>query len=532
MKDKKVIDVLVVGAGPTGTSLAIDLARRGLDIRVVDKAVAGFGGSRAKGIQPRTLEIFHDLDVIDDILGGGSDYPLLGIHFGPFVIPWRMMSSRRRTAEVPFPNTWLIPQFRVDRALHRRLERLGRRIDFERELIELRQDSDLVTAKISGPDGIEEIEARYLVGGDGGSSTVRRKLGINFGGSTDEEDRMIVLDAVTHGLSRDRWHIWPGPAGRFVGACPLPHSDLFQWMIRLNEGEPPDLVEAVLRNRIQARIRDRRVQIEDVHWKSIFRPNIRLVERYRCGRIFLAGDAAHVHTPAGAQGLNTGVQDAYNLGWKLGQVLAGADTRLLDSYEAERLPIAAAVLALSTRKYNGIAKLDPSSIRRGKDETQLALTYRDGPLATRDAAPTTTLRAGDRAPGADLIDDARGQVHLFDVYRGPHFTAIAYGPRAALALDRLQWPSDGAPLKRITIDVTVTGTAGGAFTDSGHSFRRAYGLSGDTLLLVRPDGYIGHIATDGMLESTQAVMRTVTPAAGISDLPTNNNLMPAMGVHK
>jgi len=233
--------------------------------------------------------------------------------------------------------------------------------------------------------------------------------------------------------------------------------------------------------------------VRDIRWRSVFRPNIRLAEAYRRGRVFLAGDAAHVHTPAGAQGLNTGIQDAYNLGWKLGQVLAGADARLLDSYEAERLPIAAGVLGLSTKKYEGLAKLDPASLRRGKDEQQLSLTYHGGPLAPSGRDRTTTLQAGDRAPDADLPGS-----RLFDTFRGPHFTLIAYGPQAAAASDELDWPAAGAPLRRITVD-------------GQDSFRRSYGIEGDTLLLVRPDGYLGHIATRDFLASTQAAVRAMTP---------------------
>ena len=510
MKNDTPIDVLIIGAGPAGTALAIDLARRGIGIRIVDKAPHAFDGSRAKGLQPRTLEVLYDLDVLDDILAGGIVYPRLGIHLGPLTIPWRMFRQHQPTADVPFPNTWLIPQYRTDRALHARLHRLGHSVEFGRELIEFTQDAEMVTARVSAANGVEEITARYLVGADGGSSAVRKQLGIGFAGATDEQDRMLIVDAVVSGLSRDRWHIWPGQQGRFVGACPLPHSDLFQWMIRLAPDEEPPGTLAEITRRIQSHTHNQRIELHDIRWKSVFRPNIRLAESYRRGRAFIAGDAAHVHTPAGAQGLNTGIQDAYNLGWKLAQVLAGADARLLDSYEAERQPIAAGVLGLSTKKYEGIAKLDPSSIRRGTDEQQLGLSYHGGPLAPSGSDRTTTLRVGDRAPDADLVDADDGRVRLFDAYRGPHFTAIAYGARAAADLDRLDWPSTGAPLKRIIVDAATT-RADDVLMDSAHTFRRIYGLTDDTLLLIRPDGYIGHIATRDMLATTRSAAHAMTP---------------------
>jgi 2-polyprenyl-6-methoxyphenol hydroxylase-like FAD-dependent oxidoreductase len=503
-------DVLIIGAGPSGTALAIDLTRRGLDIRIIDQAPHAFDGSRAKGIQPRTQEVFADLGVLDDVLAGGSQYPKLGIHLGPLTMPWQMYSHRQPSADVPFPDTWLIPQYRTDHALHARLGTLGRSAEFRTALTELAQDAEKVTATVAAPRGTEKITARYVVGADGGSSVVRKRLGIDFEGSTDEQDRILIADAVTTGLSRDRWHLWPGLKGRFTGACPLPHSDLFQWTIRLAPREEPQLDEESLNQQIRSRTHSKHITVSGIRWTSVFRPNIRLAGSYRHGRVFLAGDAAHVHTPMGAQGLNTGVQDGYNLGWKLAQVLAGADPRLLDSYEAERLPVAAAVLGLSTEKYKDLSRFSTSSIRRGKDEQQLSLSYYGGPLASDGGDRTMALRAGDRAPDATLSEASGRQARLFDSYRGPHFTAIAYGPRAAQALDRLDWPPVGAQLKRLVIGAAAT-RADQALTDADGTFRQIYGLAGDALLLIRPDGYIGHIATSDISFAIQAAVQALTP---------------------
>ncbi|MFE9028184.1 FAD-dependent oxidoreductase [Streptomyces iakyrus] len=509
MSNPQVIDVLVIGAGPSGSAVAIDLVRRGLDVRIVDRSPQAFDGSRAKGVQPRSLEVLEDLGALHDVLAGGSIYPKLGIHAGPLALPWKMFTHREATADVPYPNTWLIPQFRTDRALHARLGELGQEIEFGRELTELTQDEDTVVAKVAGADGTEEIVARYAVGADGGSSVVRKQLGVGFVGTTDESDRVLLVDASVTGLARNRWHMWPGRGGRLIGACPLPHSDMFQWMIRLKpDEEPPAKKDDILR-RIHSHTRDRRIELHDIHWTSVFRPNIRLAENYGRGRVFLVGDAAHVHTPAGAQGLNTGVQDGYNLGWKISQVLAGADAALLDTYESERQPIAAGVLGLSTEKWGGIAKLDPSSMKRGKDEQQLALTYYGGPLAPTDGMRTSTLRVGDRAPDAELLGADGTGTRLFDVCRGPHFTAVAYGAGAARDLEVLAWPTAGAQLKRLTIGATAAD--GLAFSDPENTLKGAYGLDGDTLLLIRPDGYIGHIATRDFLITTRSAARAMTP---------------------
>ncbi|MBP5939951.1 FAD-dependent oxidoreductase [Streptomyces acidiscabies] len=503
MNDPQAIDVLVIGAGPSGSALAIDLVRRGLDVRIVDRSPHAFDGSRAKGIQPRSLEVLEDLGALDDVLAGGDVYPKLGIHAGPIGVPWKMFPRKEATPDVPYPNTWLIPQFRTDRALHARLGELGREVEFGRELTGLTQDEDTVTATVAG----EEIVARYAVGADGGSSAVRKQLDIGFAGTTDDADRVLIVDASVSGLARNRWHMWPGLGGKLIGACPLPGSDMFQWMIRLTPDEkPPQEIGAIV-DRIHSHTRNRHIQLHEIHWTSVFRPNIRLARQYGRGRVFLVGDAAHVHTPAGAQGLNTGMQDGYNLGWKLGQVLAGADPALLDTYEAERQPIAAGVLGLSTEKWGGLAKLDPSSMKRGKDEQQLALTYYGGPLAPADGDSTGTLHVGDRAPDARLLGTNGAETRLFSLFQGPHFTAIAYGPGAARDLERLDWPPTGARLKRIAVGPSAD------FSDPENTLRSAYGLTGDTLLLIRPDGYIGHIATSDFLTTTQAAVRAMTPEA-------------------
>jgi hypothetical protein len=302
-------------------------------------------------------------------------------------------------------------------------------------------------------------------------------------------------------------------------------------MIRLAPDEAAPADPAGISLRIRSHTRNQRIELHDIQWQSVFRPNIRLAQAYRRGRAFIAGDAAHVHTPMAAQGLNTGIQDAYNLGWKLAQVLAGADTRLLDTYEAERRPIAAGVLGLSTRKYDAIGKLAPSSIRRGKDEQQLGLTYYGGPLAPTGSDRTTTLRVGDRAPDAELLGADGGRVRLFEAYRGPHFTAIAYGVRAANDLEGLDWPSTGTSLKRITVGVAAT-RAEYVLLDSEHTFRRVYGLTSDTLLLIRPDGYIGHIATRDMLSTTRNVLRTMTPSVSSADRPAESDASTSAGPGK
>jgi 2-polyprenyl-6-methoxyphenol hydroxylase-like FAD-dependent oxidoreductase len=468
------IDVLVAGAGPVGSTLAADLVRRGLSVRLIDKAPKAFEGSRAKGVQPRTQEVFEDLGVLDEALAEGGAYPLMGIHLGPLTLPWRMQRQHRPTAAVPYPNILLLPQSRTDAVLHRLLGRLGVTIEFGTALDTFGQDDDGVTTTLASG---EVVRSRYLVGADGGGSAVRKAAGIRFAGETDQSDRTLIVDASIDGLSRDRWHVWPGLGGAFVGACPLPHSEQFQLMMRIKPDETPDLDESALSDRFHARTG---LRLREVTWTSVFRPNVRIVEQYRVGRVFVAGDAAHVHTPAGAQGLNTGVQDAYNLGWKLGQVIAGAPEALLDSYELERRPVAAQVLGRSSELYAGIEKNRLASMKRGDEERQLGLSYNGGPLAPATAPATRTLRVGDRAPDAPY--DGPPARRLFEAFRGPRFTLLAFGSEAAGRSARLVWPTGGAALHRVSVSIT------GPAADT-------YGITGATLVLIRPDGYLASIIT-------------------------------------
>ncbi|UZR98516.1 FAD-dependent oxidoreductase [Chondrinema litorale] len=502
-------DVLIVGAGPTGTTLAIDLARRGLSVRIIEKNKTSFPGSRAKGIQPRTLEVFYDLGVIDELLKNGGLYPKMGIHLWRFTLPKTMFKNVNPTSAIPFPNTILIPQFRVDSILHKKLAEYDVKVEFDTTLTDFSQTADRVVAKVIKETKEEEITARFLVGADGGSSLVRKKLDIGFIGKTDEADRMLIVDANVRGLSRDYWHIWPTTSG-FVGACPLPHSNLFQWMIKLKpDEEVPSNLNSITK-RLQKAIKNPSVKLIDIQWTSVFRPNVRLASHYRKDRVFIAGDAAHVHTPAGAQGLNTGIQDAYNLGWKIAQTLAGAkDDSLLDSYEAERLPIAAGVLGLSSKKYEAIGKYSSASLKRGKDEQQLGITYQGSPIISTSCSVTKTLQAGDRVPNANFTTSEGKNITLFELLRGTQFTIIAYGSAARNELERLKWTKKGATLNRIFVNKDDERNQLG-LKDTNLNFQKTFGLSDNALILIRPDKYIAHISTSNSLSTINQSVAKIT----------------------
>jgi 2-polyprenyl-6-methoxyphenol hydroxylase-like FAD-dependent oxidoreductase len=218
--------VLIAGAGPTGLTLAIDLLRRGISCRLIESAEAPFVGSRGKGIQPRTLEIFDDLGIVEPILAAGGLYPRMRVHLGPFSIrAGSLGSSKPPTASTPYPNLWMVEQSRTEAILRERLQALGGRVEFNTAIVSFRQDEDGVEAAFSTG---ETVRVNFLVGCDGGHSTVRRSLGLKLEGETIDEKAMLVADVEVNGLNRREWHIWPFARGGVIGLCPLPHTLLFQ----------------------------------------------------------------------------------------------------------------------------------------------------------------------------------------------------------------------------------------------------------------------------------------------------------------
>ncbi|MEV7445545.1 FAD-dependent oxidoreductase [Streptomyces sp. NPDC091204] len=460
-------DVLIVGAGPTGLALAIDLARRGVDALVVERAGALFPGSRGKGLQPRTLEVLDDLGVHDAIRAAGASYPVGviwqdGVRTGEH----RMFDAVEPTEGAPYAEPWMVPQWRTQEILAARLAELGGEITFGRELAGIGQDPEGVTATfVSGPP----VRARYAVAADGGRSTVRRALGIGMTGESVDPSPMLVADVRIEGLDRDHMHVFPpAEGGGYLAIWPLASTDEFQVVAAFPEGTEPDLSLDGIRKVVGARSHLAPGDVTEVRWASDFRPRAAMADRFRDGRVFLAGDSAHVHSPAGGQGLNTSVQDAYNLGWKLAAVLRGeAHASLLDSYEEERLPVAAEMLGLSTRIHRGEA-------RRGEATRQLGIGYRTSALAveTRDGLAEEALRAGDRAP-----DGVRGGLRLFDEFRGTHWTLLTVGAAGSdvAALPDLSGLPGLVEVRTVRIP--------------------SYEAYGDGVFLIRPDGYVGWAGT-------------------------------------
>jgi 2-polyprenyl-6-methoxyphenol hydroxylase-like FAD-dependent oxidoreductase len=424
------------------------------------------------------------------------------------------------TPDVPYPNLWMLPQWQTAGILHARLASLGGRVEFGSELESFRQDPGGVTAILRRGDSARQVRADYLVGADGGHSAVRRILGVGFAGQTRDHQRTIVADVHADGVSRDFWHVWTAADdqnGYQLGLCPLPGTAAFQLTAPIAAGDDaPELTLRALQ----------RLADEAAGPEALGHPDARPVERAPGharegqlpgpGRAFLAGDAAHVHSPAGGQGLNTSIQDAYNLGWKLAAVLRGAPAALLDSYEAERLPVAADVLGISTRPHDKAADGEADAHQRDDPELrQLSVGYRDGPLSQECRAAPGVVRAGDRAPDAPGSVDG-DTARLFGLLHGGQTTLLAFGPAGAAIATALVTERPGAPVRAVSVErvqnqpavapeVTARSTGTARFTNTAGEAHRSYGISAeqDVLLIVRPDGYIG-LATDAGAHSDDA----------------------------
>ncbi|MFM0170412.1 FAD-dependent monooxygenase [Paraburkholderia sediminicola] len=550
--------VLIVGAGPTGLAAAMSLARAHIPVRLIDKAMQPNPYSRAIGIQARTLELLEQHRLVEPFLELGHRARIANL----FSNGMRLAQLDFDPLHTRYPYLLFLDQSVTERLLTEHLATLGVTIERGVELTMFAQGSASIQATLRRADGhTETMRPSYMIAADGAHSTIRHRLGLSFEGKTFEQTFLLAdLHAETD-WPEDEFHIFASGEG-LVALFPMGHGR--HRLIADHAVEPaavaPSATPAVLgepplnkvpspsleecKALIARRVRER-VDVSDLAWSSYFHLNSRMVDRLRVGRIFLAGDAAHVHSPAGAQGMNTGIQEAFNLGWKLARVLkSAAPDRLLDTYHLERHPIERDVLRqtgfithmaeadhgplklLRERVMPVLAALGPLRDAARATISELSIQYRRSPLTLErvlDGGP----RAGERAPDAlvHVVDGPLGRAPgvgcIFDLHDPAFFSLFLLVPPLPVDETPLDPAAKHAPppdaeMERVAAEVErllpgavriwrITDTTG----DGGPALSESYGRTRPSFYLVRPDGYIsarGRTGSDlhGLLRHCEA----------------------------
>jgi 2-polyprenyl-6-methoxyphenol hydroxylase-like FAD-dependent oxidoreductase len=507
-------EVLVVGAGPAGLTMANVLERQGVSFRIIDKKGGPVEESRALVVHAKTLELLDRLGLADWAVERGQRMGAVQV-FGEGK-PAGMISFLDDGADdrTPYPFALVLEQDRTERLLIDGLEANGGRVEWDKELVSLTSTPDGARATVRRPDGsTESIEAGWVVGADGASSPVRHSLGLGFEGDTYEQE-LFLADVEMEWDYGSRQVSIDMTRGGFYGFFPMPGENRF----RLIGNVPEELEgkEKITAEDVQS-ILDRRsglkTRITKVRWSSVYRTHRRMTERFRVGRVFLVGDAAHIHSPAGGQGMNTGIGDAYNLGWKLALVAKGlARESLLDSYEAERMPFARSILNGTDRGFSLQVTTDTAAQRlkifftpllfRIVSTTppirrrvfwlisQLWTSYRDSPAVAQSGPAGKGPQAGDRAPYGFFATGQDAGRSIFDKLRGlDHHLLLFEGGRSDATLpDLAQTREDlqaliGAYEAPVRLHVVAPGN---------RSLHGRYGVDSPTSILVRPDGHVAY----------------------------------------
>jgi 2-polyprenyl-6-methoxyphenol hydroxylase-like FAD-dependent oxidoreductase len=490
-------DVLIAGAGPTGLVLALWLTKLGVSVRIIDKTAGPGTTSRALAVQARTLELYRQLDLADAIVAQGHKVPAVNL--------WVKGEPKAR---LPFEAIGqgltaysflqIFPQDEHERLLIERLKALGVSVDRQTELVSFREEEGRVTAQLRKPGGVEEsCEASYLAGCDGARSTVREAIGTGFPGGTYRQLFYVAdVDAAGPPVNGEL-HVDLDEAD-FLAVFPLAGEGRARLIGTVRDERAKRADTLRFEDVSERAIQHLKVRVQRVNWFSTYHVHHRVTEHFRKGRAFLLGDAAHIHSPAGGQGMNTGIGDAINLAWKLAAVLGGrAHASLLDSYEAERIGFARRLVATTDRAFS-LATADGwvadvlrtrivpflmprltgfSAVRDYMFRTvsQITLNYRGGPLSQGAAG---RVHGGDRLPwvsmdGADNFEPLsamRWQVH---VYGSPNPALSEWCNRHSVPLHQFDWRPD---------------------------LEKA-GLARDALYLLRPDTYVALADASGAAAS-------------------------------
>ena len=545
------VDVLVVGAGPTGLALACQLARFGTRFRIIDKQPDRAHESRALGVQARTLEILQSFGSGEELARRGRTTTRLMLHVDRDAPAAIDLGSVGRT-DTRFPYILFVSQSDTEGVLTQHLEAEGVRVERRVELVDFRQEPTGATCILRDASGHEErIRASYIAGCDGAHSTVRKCAGIPFEGGAYpqsfalgdvEADGALVPEAINaFALGRGVAIFFPLGQPRTWRIMAMEGGRLQSSYGSADETVSTDhLSLADLQTMVNDPTRGT-VRLRDPAWLTRFRLHHRQATRYREGRVFLAGDAAHIHSPVGAQGMNTGIQDAWNLGWKLGMVSRElADARILDSYHAERWPVGRTLLKATDRVFGVFARSVASGgvaawlrrvmvrrvvapalsshlvrVRAFHFVSQLGIRYRTSPVVMEGEPP---LRDGPRA--GDRLPDARVSLGGHTTYlqrelSSPYVHLLLCGPLSAWDGDRVEQTLNRF-LRVLKITYLTRDESDSALVDVHHEALRRLGVGVSALYVIRPDGHVGFRCAGINLDGVLAYLdRWLTPVTDV-----------------
>ncbi|TQM05892.1 FAD-dependent monooxygenase [Pseudonocardia kunmingensis] len=534
--------VLVVGAGPTGLVLAAELARRGVLPRVVDAGPADVAESRAVAVAARSLELLDDLGLAAAAVAEGVPLRALNFYRGT-----RLVAELDTTAvDSPFPMDLCLAQWQTTQLLRDRVAELGVQIEWNTRVAAHDASASGVSVDLVHADGdTERCRVDWLVGCDGSRSTVRDTAGIGW--RTADLHRGFILGDVTApwDLARDRFHVWFARGG-LVAAFPMPGG---YWRILASTPDdrpprPPGLPHfaAAVAERTPADPR-----LSDLRWSSAFVAREGLAERFRAGRVLLAGDAAHSHSPIGGQGMNTGMQDAYNLGWKLALVATGrAGASLLDSYGAERRPVAQTVVratSTATRVATGnglvarrarqyalgmLSRLNTVQQGFANAIGEHLVNYRGSDLVAQQwssprrrpwsAGDGTGPEAGEVVRDA-YLESRSGPVALRHLLRDPGHHLVLFAADEADARTLTAWKAAAEEVMAghgqvllVTRGHLPTAPVEAVFADVRSEAHNRYGVRRPSLYLIRPDKYVAHRVDDVDLAAVRRYFQVLAGA--------------------
>ena len=479
-------DILIIGAGPTGLVLALWLTKLGVKVRIIDKTAEPGTTSRALGVQARTLELYRQLDLTDAVVKRGHKVPAVNLWVKGEPAT-RLPFERIGSDLTPYPFLHIFPQDQHERLLIDRLEAVGVSIERRTELVGFTDEGERVIARLQGSEGREETcEASYIAGCDGARSTVRETIGTGFPGGSYRQ-LFYVADVEAAGRALDgELHVDLDEAD-FLAVFPLAGTGRAR-LIGTVRDERADRADTLTFHDVSDRaIKHLKVDVRKVNWFSTYHVHHRVTEHFRKGRAFLLGDAAHIHSPAGGQGMNTGIGDAINLAWKLAAVLAGhGPDKLLDSYEAERIGFARRLVATTDRVFSFVtaegriadiirARIAPVVLPAAmafeaareylfRTVSQITLNYRGGPLS---AGAAGHVHGGDRLPwvpndGKDNFEPLATMTWQVHVYGLASSELAAWCASHDVPLHVFDWRSE----------------------------HEAAGLARDAIYLLRPDSYV------------------------------------------